>query len=425
MKEVHLLTAETTSDKPLNPEVDSDLACSDPALFYERLQARERFSSSKISYPKLFSNGGAINVVAINLIAVILALMACELMTRVLVAIAKPIQFGHKSFDAKFAVASQDVPAQTPGLFFLGASYTNRGVYPELIEHNLRKRGVNIAVKNLACSAAYPAGELLLLKQALGHSSGPTVVVYDIEPTLVQLPVQKAESLRNYVAPYFSDSYMGQCFQSNWPLLKEVDLFLKQNFYLVRYRSLIKSTLLNLTQNFAPDEKTLLAPGVKEVKRECSPRGWSPDYDFIPDDEDSRKRLLFGSKRLAGEYCMLSTKCKFNPENPGYPLLNDVRRFCDENRIPLLLLWMPVHPETNKAYQKQLGLTGPQISNMMHKVAENLGGTIIDAHDLNDEDNFHDGDHLNAVGAIAVSKRISEELLSDRFKDIVGHLQSR
>jgi DltD C-terminal region. len=252
---------------------------------------------------------------------------------------------------------------------------------------------------------AHPPDQLLLLKTALKRSPGPAAVVYELTPIGIASSPKSAERLRSQHVDYFRNSFMGSCIWSDWDKFQQLDTFLNRSFYLVRYQPLFKdmfnSSILALTHS----EDALLKQPSVAATGEVSRKGWTPGYPMI----NSNQLAYMLSKRDTRESSMCNAKY-FQHNDPDYKPLADVFEFCRSKQIPLMLVTIPLHPEYQKQQEAQLLTNSEELSSLYQTVADKAEAEFLDLKEVDEPSYFFDIQHLNAVGAVALSEKISSAL---------------
>lgn len=346
---------------------------------------------------------------AVGVIAILSALLVAEAIARSVICGLKPAQFGSQEFDAKMRVAGKPIPAGKPCIYFLGTSHSSRGIYADLIADRLCQSGFNIAVKNIACSGSYPKEQILILEHALKQASGPAMLIYECN----QGGFTAAESITNQYGEHFAKSVYERNLHSDWPFLQKFDVWLKQNSYLVRYRNTLKERLTALPSDiFSPGESVWKRNPSVAIFSEISPCGWAPAYAML-----NEKYLQTTINRRISQTDVFNPKAELKKKRARYFVLQNVFEFAKRHHIKTAMLWLPLHPQFQNLCNKEMNTDDEELKERMHTAARLDDAQLIDVHDYRIKQDFSDSDHLNASGAVEISKRIANMLLvkSDTF----------
>lgn len=340
------------------------------------------------------------------LLSVLISLAVAEGMTRAIMCAVKPVQYGSKELDAKMAIAGTPLPANTPCIYFLGSSHTARAIYAELIAERLKKAGYNIEVRNLAAGASYPADELMILDHAIKTSPGPFTIAYEC----LENGFSVARSAAYDHGPQIKSSVYLKNSTSDWPVLKEVDIWLKQNIYLIRYRSQLKEKMHELCENiFAPAKFILPGGYTKSAHGDVSVKGFSPVYSTL-DEATYQKTRDYRFKQTD----LFDFKTEKSERRQRYYALENVFKYANEHSAKVAMIWMPVHPRFRQALEEKMETTEEQMSARIANAARLDNAALVDVHKVEQDDKFSDCDHLNVLGAIETSKQIADGLLAQR-----------
>ncbi|HIA51218.1 MAG TPA: hypothetical protein EYN91_03895 [Candidatus Melainabacteria bacterium] len=340
----------------------------------------------------------------IAIAAVLVALAFCEALARVVICITKPAIYGNQEMDAKMRLALTPLPKDKPCIYFLGTSHTSRGVYTDLIESRLKDKGYDVEVRNLACGGSFPSDELFILQHALEKSPYRFSIVYECnqggfaaQPNYAFGVGALGKSL------YYKNT------QSNWPIFKKFDLWMKQHLYLVRFRTILKQRLTAIPKMvFSPNPIVWERKKVFSVQDDISPQGWAPVYP-VYDAKMLEKSIAI--RKVQVEY--------FNPDDglnssrERYYLLDRVFDFARYRQVPMTMLWLPLHPKMRDAFTAQMHVTDEQLTKKFQRAAALEKVDLIDLHITQNAQYFADGDHLNAIGSVEISNKIADQLLAN------------
>jgi hypothetical protein len=341
--------------------------------------------------------------VLITLAAVLSMLFIMEAAARFIVAVGRPRMFGGYEIDAKKQIAEQSGKDGLPRLFFLGTSFTSHGIYTDLITDNLQRAGFSVSAYNLAHNGSYAADQLLMLRSALNneYKAPPSAVVFEVSPLmLAALP-----GTENAFSQPVLTSYEGGPLVEREPgIVGDIKFALARQFFLIRYRpyllkqfhaipSYICATLSEVTRKIEP-----------AVVREVSPNGWSPAYWLVRDPNQIAKSISERDARMKELFPVGDTgRAKLS-----FTSIGCISQECQTRHIPLVLVWLPMHPDYLSVCCKKLAMNEEELGATMRHFAELSHAEFLDMHNDRDLRHFHDCDHLNVLGSIDVSNRISD-----------------
>ncbi len=247
--------------------------------------------------------------------------------------------------------------------------------------------------------------QLFILKSVLDRGVKPQAVICDVVPAALGSSGQIANAYQTRLI----DSCLGKrSIGSRSDPRVLMEQFLTSMFYIYGYRSYIKEQLTRLLGRvFAPGETGRHVP-YYSVFREASPNGWAPSYRVA--GEDGLRRSI--ARRSRSEV----SRRDLSGTIPSYECARSLQEFCAQRSIPLLFVWLPVHPIAAQYYRTHLNLSPEECHNAFAAAAELYGGGFLDIHDT-DHDPYHfcDFDHLNAAGAIHATERIAQALTASPF----------
>lgn len=347
----------------------------------------------------------------VGILAILSALLIAEGIARSLICAIKPHQFGSGEFDAKMRIANTPLKPGRPCIYFLGTSHASRGVYADLIADRLRRAEKDIAVRNLACSASYPKEQILLLEHALKISPYPAMVIYECNQGGFAVP----DSVINQYGESFQKSIYEKNLHSDWPILQRFDLWLKQNIYLVRYRNILKDLFVQLpSTSFSPGESVWNKKRTVAAYSDISPCGWAPAYMLV-----NPKTLSSSIAGRLGQFDIYNPNQELKKRSSRYVLMEKVFEFANKHNLKTAMLWLPLHPKFQMICHKSINTNDAELKQRMLNAANLDRSVLIDVHDHPIEEDFTDSDHLNAGGAVEISKKIADKLFaqSDIFID--------
>jgi hypothetical protein len=341
--------------------------------------------------------------VLITLAAVLSMIFMMESAARSIVAVGRPRMFGGYEIDAKKQIAEQSGKDGLPRLFFLGTSFTSHGIYTDLITDKLQRAGFSVSAYNLAHNGSYAADQLLMLRSALRneYNSPPSAVVFEVSPLmLAALPGTE----NAYSQPVLTSYEGGPLLERKPGIAGDIIFALASQSFLIRYRpyllkqlhaipSYVCATLSAVTRNIEP-----------AVVREVSPNGWSPAYWLVRDPKQIAKSICERDARMKELFPVGDTgRVKLS-----FTSIGCISQECQTRHIPLVLAWLPMHPDYLSVCCNKLALNEEELGAAMRHFAEVSHAEFLDVHNDRDLRHFHDCDHLNVLGSIDVSNRISE-----------------
>lgn len=335
------------------------------------------------------------------LVSVCATLAALEATARFLVVLGHPPQGLSRQFDRKLAQATLPPDGDKPVVFFMGTSLTSRAVYADLLAARLAEAGIDADVRNIACSATWPKDEVFLLKQAMEAGNKPSLVVCDLAPSALNIDRRYSTDY----SPGLLDSYVGRS-QVKQPhdVPGIVDQLLNRNSFLYAYRGYLKEQLAGLFDKvFSPGKE--LTPGVLatvSAEEDVSPYGWAPAYR-VAGPKGLKERVVVRDRQLKN-----IARRRVRADIANYDWAAPLQQFCSDNNIPLVFVWLPVHPVGEEFYRLHLNLSFQDCEEAFLAAAKRSGSIVLDLHD-SDTDPYHfvDFEHLNPAGAAQVTERIA------------------
>ncbi len=104
-----------------------------------------------------------------------LALFSCEAFARMLVVAGHPHRSRAPEFAGKLLLAKAPVEKEQP-LLFVGGSFIQNAVFPDLFRERLRERGFEVYPKNLGCRGSCIQEHITLLNAAVPAGAKPALV---------------------------------------------------------------------------------------------------------------------------------------------------------------------------------------------------------------------------------------------------------
>lgn len=389
---------ETRIDSPITADAKINHGKTRLGVFNVRLRTRV------LSAPDVSAKGETFRRTFIALAAVLVSLAFCEALARVVICITKPAIYGNQEMDAKMRLALTPLPKDKPCIYFLGTSHTSRGVYTDLIASRLKDKGYDIECRNLACGGSFPSDELFILQHALEKSPYRFSMIYECN----QGGFAAQPSYAFGVGALGKSLYYKNT-QSNWPILKKFDLWMKKHLYLVRYRAILKQRLTAIPKMiFSPNPIVWERKKVYSVQDDISPQGWAPVYP-VYDAKLLDKSIAV--RKVQVEY--FNPTAGLNSTRDRYYLLEKVFDFAKYRQVPMTMLWLPLHPRMRDAFTAEMKMTDEQLTKKFQRAAALDKVNLIDLHITDKAQDFADGDHLNAIGSVDISNKIADQLLAD------------
>lgn len=346
--------------------------------------------------------------IRVTLASIFIVLLMFELAARFLVALGDPVQFCDSEFDSKWQIASHVQNPKMPQIFVLGTSYSERAIYSELITERLRQQSIDVNITNLASSGSYSMDWLFQLKTALKHSSSCKAVVIEVSQMGFLRPACTNQTYRKELL----DSYLSFLLTEPKNLTELLISCLNTHSYAFRYRSYLKSLTSEIPINILSRDAGRKNWVNTATHSEFSKSGWGPGYNFV-----TPEALEFSkSERTKTIDIFLQ---QFDRKQMSYWSIKPAVEFCAKEHIPVIFLWLPVHPEFDRWYEKTTKISAEQFKNVLLREAKACNAKLIDVHSISDQSSFHDGDHLNALGAVKVSESVAEALSSPDFAQLL------
>jgi hypothetical protein len=355
------------------------------------------------------SSSRVLKKIGLCLLLFIVQLLLLEVSARTFVMLAKPPESHVEAFDRKLQLARSLSP-QKNTILLLGSSHTATGLYPEQLQSELRKSGLNTHVYNLGVCANTPELSLFLLKQAMKKGVKPALVVADVAPPwMFNRSYYEHESSTAYK---FKRSYLGQCVAEK-PTTLEGTLYCgaSQVSYLVRHATSISSFLHALPEKLSRFKAAKSYAIVGEAQLETSPQGWSPMYPMPSKEEMEAYSATAKESALAPAYQHFQWE-----EAPMKALI----AFCQQQKIPLVLVWMPEHP-LQRTYFKHFQLNEAAFDKRLKALFNTPGVTYHNAHAQTwPVDLFENPDHFNVVGAVEYTRLFADVLSKQPYRSLLS-----
>lgn len=346
--------------------------------------------------------------IRVTLASIFVVLLMFELFARFLVSLGDPVQFCDSEFDSKWQIATHVQNPKTPQMFVLGTSLSERAIYSELITERLKKEGVDVNITNLASSGSFCKDWLFQLKTALKHSTSCKAVVIEVSKMGFLYPASVTQTYRKELLDSYSSFLLTEPKNQTELLIS----LLNTVSYAFRYRSYLKSLTSEIPLNMLFGDAGRKNWVNTATHSEFSKSGWGPGYNFV-----TSEALEFSkSERKKTIDLFLNA---LDRKQMAYSSIKPAIEFCAKEHIPVIFLWLPVHPEFDRWYEETTKISAELFEEVISREAKTCNAKVIDMHTFSDSSSFQDGDHLNAVGAVKVSEGIAQILSSPEFDQLL------
>lgn len=328
------------------------------------------------------------------LLALLLLFAAMESAVRILLTFAHPPRGPSYEFDRKLIVARYPAEANRELLLVTGTSLASTGIYSDLLGARLRKSGRNVAIRNIACSGIWPEDQLFLLKQSIATGLKPRAVICDLVPVAINAdgPFTRLHS------PAFQESFVGKT-EAN---PDKFQACLNRTFYLYSYRAYLKQQLASVFERIFTPQKFFNIDIPTTPRSEASSLGWLPSVN-VSDDDSIRNAF-----RKPARIKQIQDIPRKHGAKPVYEWVGKITDYCKSENIPVVFVWLPVHPVANEYYQKHLGLSLTECRDTFAEAVREGDAAFLDLHDLDhDPAHFTDFEHLNSAGTVATTEELA------------------
>jgi hypothetical protein len=395
----------------------------------------------------------------VTLAIVILSLFICEIAVRFIVYVGKPSLSENPQYHLKYLVAKK-LSNEQDNVLLMGDSLMKAGIYPELVTAKLRKINKRIRVVNLGVNGSTQTDAIAYLEFLRKKEIKPRLVVYDYEvsntgsntgvnagsntvskirtnsqsqPASKNSPIDEvtssppvsatATSQNVVVAPLAkklelsnSKGYLFEGLLSRpndfW---KSCDIFFSDQSYLVRYRGIIKTFIMEFL-------KTCTFPARFERKSFIEPRDWD-DFGTTPDGMSPNHKLIFETNRAEQEKAIAPSHST-SPQSASYKYepgaYDPIIDYCQEHKIPLVLLWLPHQSSIYQEFYYRAPYTESWFKQQFESHAQRSYVHPIYLNTLDEDSNyFTDYRHLSTYGCVKASELLSTSLLKSTNVDLV------
>lgn len=341
--------------------------------------------------------------VAVSVVALAALLLVLEGIARFIVVAAHPPQYSTREFDIKHAIALRKPWNSAGTVYFLGSSYTSRAIYADLIERRLSERGKFVNVRNLASMGSFPMDNLHLLKIAVENGNKPSAVVCEFVP----VALNASKRFSHDYSDAFKNSYAGRivAHKGGSSVRKELLFALEKQSYLVRYRAFIRELLTQLPQILFDSENGLRPQFDHKVRELSSVAGWVPDHTPAP----FRDPHVSAQGRI-GYLKSMTYFDEQKKQNLDYKIIDSIGSYCREQKIPLVIMWLPTSPEFRQLSAETLNVSDAELVAKLKSYDDGKNIFVWDMNKVSDRDVFVDADHLNVRGAIQISEKLVDKI---------------
>jgi hypothetical protein len=376
-------------------------------------------------------------------------LFICEVAVRFIVYVGKPSLTENPQYHLKYLVAKK-ITNEQDNVLLMGDSLMKAGIYPELVTAKLRKINKRIRVVNLGVNGSTQSDAIAYLEFLREKGVKPRLVVYDFEvsntgsntatknsaykvaslssaaPTVgmnlntalaaTEAPAVASVSAKGKTGPFASKGYLFEGLLSRpnnfW---KSFELFFSDQSYIVRYRATIKTFILEFL-------KSCKFPARFERKSFVEPKDWD-DYGTTTDGMSPNHKLILEENRLE-QAKAIAPSHSTSPQSEYYKYEPDTYRpiieYCQQNQIPLVLLWLPHQSSIYREFYYQAPYTESWFRQQFDSYAQKPGVHPIYLNTLNEDSNFFtDYRHLSTYGCVKASELFAAALLEPSNKALV------
>lgn len=309
-----------------------------------------------------------------------------------------PESYALKAFERKYEQAAALSRKQAPDVILLGDSQMDFDLYPELLSrHFFETTQARIRTVNLASPSATPTMSLALLRKVIASGAHPKLLVMNVNVRHFDREILNNPS--KTIEGNLSKSYLGQCrLQKPSEFSAQIRCGLSRNLYMVRYRNQLKDLLMQTDKLFLSPDKLQATARPHEIypAAEVSPNGWAPGYSMPVDETD----FLAFSRSRSGRSTGAGKNYQWQETN-----MQAILDYCRSQNIKLVLIFLPLH----KVQAPNMAIQPDLFSARVARFSQQNHVTYLDWHHLySDYKPFLDGDHLNVVGAIDLTRKLSE-----------------
>jgi hypothetical protein len=346
------------------------------------------------------------------ILLVVLTLFFCELAARFVVFIGKPAESQNPQHDIKYLVA-KTVTNSDENVVLLGDSLIKQGLYPELITNKLRVINPHVRVVNLATSGGSQTDAVSYLEflRTRQHVK-PKLVVFDYEVSMTGFKTGERD-----FDFHQADSYLFKAkLDRPKTLLDKIKLLPSEYSYLYRQRGNIQHFLLDFLMAI-PKPKAFQDKAFFNLHDasdiDSSESGMSPHHRV-----SSNKDAAEQERRIGASYEHSPRSGHFVYNRDAYSV---IYKYCRDNNIPLLLVWLPHQSAIYRSFWYQAPYTEAWFEKEFAGYAkEPMLFALSLNHTLEDCKYYSDYHHLNTWGCIKASEKFAEALSQPTLRSLVA-----
>lgn len=342
-------------------------------------------------------------VVLMTVLGIMLTLFVMESAARILVVAGKPSRSKSPEFDTKLILASQPFESGRP-LVFVGGSYQQQAIFPELLRVRMATSGINVAPKNLATRRSSLMEQQVMLETALKHAKQPAVVFWDLRQEAFM--DQFVHRRRDELTEDFLATYTGRKFSESLEPRQKILLFFEKHSALVRDRAFIRHQLSHALQSiftFETAYQNRFAP-LPEPVTELSQLGTMPCS------------IVYTPEEFAATSAKFDHTFVWRPEFENewtLEKLEQMQKTCRKYNATLVVLWLPELPPKGRELREA------KLVEHFSKMDNNKDTFFVDLHNIDkDPTHFKDKRHCNLLGAIRATECLATQLSGERFKHL-------
>jgi hypothetical protein len=196
---------------------------------------------------------------------------------------------------------------------------------------------------------------------------------------------------------------------------KSCDIFCSDQFYLVRYRGIIKTFIMEFL-------KTCTFPARFERKSFVEPRDWD-DYGTTPDGMSPNHKLILETNRADQEKAIAPSH-NTSPQSASYKYepnaYEPIIEYCQQHQITLVLLWLPHQSSIYQEFYYRAPYTESWFKQQFESYAKKSYVHPIYLNTLDEDSNyFTDYRHLSTYGCVKASELFATALLEPKNVELI------
>lgn len=335
-------------------------------------------------------------------IVIVINLLACEFLTRFAVFLGKPANSQNPQYDVKTLVANTLWPGQDI-VVLCGDSLMKQGIYPELLTAKLHRINEHIRVVNLATSAGSQKDAICFLKYIAKRGTKPRLVMFDYEVANTGFPTDQINVDWGQGKSYLFNGVLsrptefGQC----------CEVYASDFSFLIRNRGSLKHFTLDFLSslpNLARFKSKMFYELDDVNDHRTSWSGMSPDNRLMSELERANQSARI--RYTAGH------SPKYGPFNYNRNAYSYIIHYCQQNQIPLGLVWLP----HEKSVYNECWYQKPFDASFFRKEFDSYSREPfvfpVFLNNLSDDEPFFsDYRHLNTYGCIKATEMLANEML--------------